>query len=187
MHKSPHLTLVTNGVLQITALLVVPLPSVFLVVVDVDLHTELGDVVVVGLVGGPRLITDPRAVVPYPSPRVAFLALGDSYPVVGTLRSVGQQRDQVVVLLLALDGHHVSVFFPTPLPGLGPVFGFCGGVIPPAMGPASQVPCQSYGKALHEDPTFTVKNHLNLIIFLIYFCLFKFFRCLEIVLNVFIS
>ena len=133
--------MVTNGVLFFTALLVVPLSSVGLVVVNVYLHTELSDVVVVGLVCGPGLITDPGAVVPYPGPRVALLALCDSYPVIRTPRSGGQQRDQMVVLLLALDGHHVSVFFPTPLPGLGPVFERCGVVIPPAMGPASQVAC----------------------------------------------
>ena len=176
--------MVTNGVLQITALLVVPLPSVLLVAVDVDLHAELRDVVVVGLVGGPRLITDPGAVVPYPGPRVALLALRDSDPVVRALRSVGQQRDQMVVLLLALDGYHVGVFFPTPLPGLAPVFGLFGGVIPPAMGPASQVACLIAWKGIRW------KSHIYCC--LLYFTFYAFtemhhFNLILFVLNVFIS
>lgn len=143
------LSLVTNRELPITALLIVPLAPRVLVVVDVDLHTELSAVVVVGLVGRPRLVTDPRAVVPHPGPGVAYVASGDSNPVVGTPRPVGQQGDQVVVLPLALDGHHVCVVGLAPLPGFGPVHVLCGGVVRPAMGTAHQVTREEDQCALH--------------------------------------
>jgi len=144
-----YLTFVTNWVLQVAALLVVPLAPV-LVVVDVDLHAELGAVVVVGLVGGPRPLADPCAVVPHPGPWVALPALGDPDPVVGSARPVGQKGDQVLVLPLALDDHHVRVIFLAPPPGLGPVHGLHVVVVRPAVAVASQVTCERQTKGIRR-------------------------------------
>lgn len=144
------LSLVTDWVLQIAALLVVPLAPCLRVFVDVELHAKLVAVVVVGLVGGPRPVAFQRAVIPHPGPRVALLALGDPDPVVGGAPPVGQNGDQVLVLRLVLDDHHVRVHFPAPRPGLGPVLGLCAGVIRPAVGAASQVTYNEEQCALHS-------------------------------------
>lgn len=100
------LTFETDGVLSIGTFLIIPLPAVFSTV-HVDLDAELCRVVVVGLISGPRLLTNPRAVIPNPGPGIVFVVFSDSNPIIWTAGSVWQLRDYVVILLLALDDHHV--------------------------------------------------------------------------------
>ena len=116
-------TLVTNRRFLIGAFLIIPLPSVF-AIIDVDLHTKLCAVVVVGLVLCPRLVADPRAVVAQPGPGFTLVGFGDSNPIIWTLSSVWQHRDEIVILLLALDDHHVFVIGLAVISSLGPGLGF---------------------------------------------------------------
>lgn len=81
-------TFETDRELFIAAFLIIPLPSVFSVV-HVDFDAELCGVVVVGLVKGPRLLTNPRAVISNPGPDIFLVVFSDSNPVIWTAGSVG--------------------------------------------------------------------------------------------------
>lgn len=126
------LTLVANGVLQMAAFFVIPLASVN-AYIHIDFHTKLCAVVVVGLIFRPRVVANPRAVIPNPGPGIIFVFFSDSNPVIRTLCPVWQDGHHIVILVLVLDDHHVCVIAPAPLPGLGPIHGASGVVVRPAQ------------------------------------------------------
>lgn len=130
-------TFVTDRVFFVIAFLIVPLPSVFSCV-DIDLHTELRAVVVVRLVCCPWMFTNPRAVIPDPSPSVIHVGFCDSNPVIWTRSLVWQYGDQIVILVLALDHDQVCVMSLTILFGLCPFHDIWGVMIRPAQGTLSQ-------------------------------------------------
>lgn len=126
------LTFETDGELSIGTFLIIPLPAVFSLV-HVDLDAELR-VVVVGLISGPRLLTNPRAVIPNPGPGIVFVVFSDSNPVIWTAGSVWQLRDYVIILLLALDDHHVCESSLAKKTGIWPVPSHRWVVIGPSQG-----------------------------------------------------
>lgn len=111
------LTFETDGVLFSGAFLIIPLPAIYSLV-HVDLDAELCRVVVVGLISGPRLLTNPRAVIPNPGPGIFFVVFSDSNPIIWSPGFVWQLRDDVIILLLALDDHHVRELSLAIQPGI---------------------------------------------------------------------
>lgn len=126
------MTSIADCIFPISTLLVVPFPSVGSGV-NVELHANGPALVVVGLVLRPRLLANPRAVIPDPDPISVLVHSGDPQPVVRTVVLVWQEGNQGGVLVLALDDHHVSVVRLAPLSGLLPSHGGVGIVIRPAQ------------------------------------------------------
>lgn len=131
------LTFVANSVFQMATFFVIPLASVNSYI-DIDFHTKLSVVVVVGLVFRPRVVANPRAVIPNPGPGIFFVCFRDSNPVIRTLCPVWQDGHHVVVLVLVLDDHHVCVIALAPLPGRLPIHGAVGVVVRPAQSSPNQ-------------------------------------------------
>lgn len=131
------LTFVANGVFPLATFFVIPLASV-ISSIHIDFHTKLCVFVVVGLIFRPRVVANPRAVIPNPGPGILFVFFRDSNPVIRTVCPVWQDGHHVVILVLVLDDHHVCVIAPAPLPCRLPNHGAVGVVVRPAQSSPNQ-------------------------------------------------
>lgn len=117
--------------------LIVPLPSIFSCV-SVDLYTKLCCMDIIWFIWCPWIVTNPRAVIPNPNPAFIHMISSDSNPEIWGASFLWQDGDQIIILRLVLDDHHVCEIFLAPLSGLGPVHCLVWVVIRPAQSSLSQ-------------------------------------------------